>query len=261
MESSLQTRQIFKTLGLAALLVACMGIIVQLQQPKLKILSQSNLSSRDYEREENREDVQVNLFKNLPAFGFDNLFADWGMLQFIQYYGDEEARKKTGYHLSPDYLEVIVNNDPRFVLAYMIISPASSINAGRPDRTISLMNRGLKSLTPDIEKAYYVWLYKGVDELLFLGDIPEAKKSYSMAGDWANQAGNKFMASMAQGTAKFLSTKPDSRRARVGAWFMVYINVPDKETKALAKRNIERLGGKMIFYDNGRIEAIPPKND
>jgi hypothetical protein len=66
---------------------------------------------------------------------------------------------------------------------------------------------------------------------------------------------------MAQGTAKFLSTKPDSRRARVEAWFMVYINVPDKETKALAKRNIERLGGKMIFYDNGRIEAIPPKND
>ena len=261
MENSLNNRQILKTLGLAGLLLVCGLGIVRLQQPKLQVLRGSHLDKRDYEREINKEDIKVNLFKNLPAFGFDNLFADWGMLQFIQYYGDEEARKKTGYHLSPDYLEVIVNNDPRFVLAYMIISPASSINAGRPDRTISLMNRGLKSLTPDIAKAYYVWLYKGVDELLFLGDIPEAKKSYSMAGDWANQAGNKFIASMAQGTAKFLSTKPDSRRARVGAWFMVYINVPDKETKALAKRNIERLGGKMIFYDNGRIQAIPPKND
>jgi hypothetical protein len=209
----------------------------------------------------NKQDIKVNLLKNLPAFGFDNLFADWGMLQFIQYYGDEEARKQTGYHLSPDYLEVIVNNDPRFVLAYMIISPASSINAGRPDRTVSLMNRGLKSLTPDIAKAYYVWLYKGVDELLFLGDIPEAKKSYTMAEDWANRAGNKSIASTAQGTVQFLSTKPDSRGAQVGAWLMVYINVADKETKALAKRNIERLGGKLILYDNGRIQAIPPKND
>jgi hypothetical protein len=42
---------------------------------------------------------------------------------------------------------------------------------------------------------------------------------------------------------------------------MIYVNVPDKETKALAKGNIERLGGKLIFYDNGGIQAIPPKND
>lgn len=255
MENSLKDRQILKTLGLASLLLICGLGITRLQQPKLEVLSGSHLDNRDYEREINKEDIKVNLFKNLPAFGFDNLLADWGMLQFIQYYGDEEARKKTGYHLSPDYLEVIVNNDPRFTLAYMIISPASSINAGRPDRTISLMNRGVKSLTPDIEKAYYVWLYKGVDELLFLGDIPEAKRSYSMAGDWANQAGNKFIASMAQGTVKFLSTKPDSRRAQVGAWFMIYVNVADKETKAFAKGNIERLGGKLILSENGRVQA------
>jgi len=261
MENSLNNRQIFKTLGLASLLLVCGLGIARLQQPKLQVLSGSDLDTRDYEQEINKQDIKVNLLKNLPAFGFDNLFADWGMLQFIQYYGDEEARTQTGYHLSPDYLEIIVNNDPRFTLAYMIISPASSINAGRPDRTVSLMDRGLKSLTPDIAKAYYVWLYKGVDELLFLGYIPEAKKSYSMAEDWANRAGNEFITSLARDTVQFLSTKPDSRKAQVGAWFMVYANVPDKETKALAKRNIERLGGKLIFHENGRVQAIAPKND
>jgi len=253
--------QIGKTLGLAALLLAGMGAIVQLQQPKLKSLRHSDPNGRDYQREELREEVRVNLLKNIPAFGFENLLANWAMLQFIQYYGDGEAREVTGYRLSPNYLEAIVNNDPRFSRAYLIISPASSINAGRPDLTIGAMNRGLKHLGPDIPDAYYVWLYKGIDELLFLGDIPEAKKSYTMAGDWAAQAGNDFIASTTKDTVKFLDSNPDSRTAQVGAWFLIYVNVPDAETKAFAKENIERLGGKLVFGENGLVKAVPPQKD
>jgi hypothetical protein len=251
-----------KTIGLFALILLCIGGIIRIQQPKLKILTNTEVNNRDYQREEDREAIQVNFLKNLPTFGFSNLIANWTMLQFIQYYGDGEARKQQGSRLTPDYLEAVVKHDPRFVQAYLILSPASSISAGKPERTIGAMNQGLKVLTPEIPESYYVWLYKGIDELLFLGDIPGAKKSYAKAAEWAAKAGNQHIADIASGTVKFLETNPDSRTAQVGAWFIVYTNTRDLETRKIAKENIERLGGQLIEYDNGRrVRVLPPKTD
>ncbi|GBE76682.1 hypothetical protein myaer87_39090 [Microcystis aeruginosa NIES-87] len=250
---------LLKTLGLVAVIGGLIMVIVEMQQEKVKTLTKEKLLERNYSQESPIENAQVQLLKNMPAFGFDNMLANWSMLQFIQYYGDGDARRETGYSLSPDFMEIVTKNDPKFVRAYLMMSVASSLNAGKPERTIEIMNKGLSKLTPDVIDAYFIWLYKGVDELLFLGDIPAAKKSYQMAGDWAKIAGNEFIEKSARGTVKFLETNPDSRAPRVGAWMLVWINSQDEETRRLAKENIEKLGGKLVI-NNNQVMAIPPKD-
>jgi hypothetical protein len=251
---------LLKTLGLVAVIGGLMVAMVEMQQEKVKTLTKEKLLERNYSQESRLENAQVELLKNMPAFGFDNMLANWAMLQFIQYYGDGDARRETGYGLSPDFMEIVTKNDPKFVRAYLMMSVASSVNAGKPERTIEIMNKGLAKLSPDINDAYFVWLYKGVDELLFLGDIPAAKKSYQMAADWAKIAGNEFIEKSARGTVKFLETNPDSRAPRVGAWMLVWINSQDEETRKLAKENIEKLGGKLVVVNNNQVMAIPPKD-
>ncbi|WP_375329361.1 hypothetical protein [Microcystis sp. BLCC-F210] len=250
---------LLKTLGLVAVIGGLIIAIVEMQQEKVKTLTKEKLLERNYRQESSRENSQVQLLKNIPSFGFNNMLANWSMLQFIQYYGDGDARRETGYGLSPDFMEIVTKNDPKFVRAYLMMSVASSLNAGKPEKTVEIMNKGLSKLTPDVTDAYFIWLYKGVDELLFLGDIPAAKKSNQMAADWAKIAGNEFIEKSARGTVKFLETNPDSRAPRVGAWMLVWLNSQDEETRRLAKENIEKLGGKLVVVNN-QVMAIPPKD-
>lgn len=248
--------------SLAPALVSVLSLlaVANLQLPKLHALTEADLTQADYQQAEALEKVKLDLMGKIPSFGFDNLMADWAMLRFIQYYGDGDARKETGYSLAPQFLEAIVENDPRFIKAYLILSPASSINAGRPDRTVAAMEKGLQELSPDVPSAEFVWLYKAIDELLFLGNIPAAKHSYTMAADWAKEAGNKGIEQSARDTVNYLSTNPDSKQAQVGAWFMVFANTRDKETRLLAKSKIEALGGQLIITPDGRAFAVPPKS-
>ena len=250
---------LIKTLGLVAVIGGLIMAVVEMQEEKVKTLTKEKLLERNYRQESRRENSQVQLLKNIPSFGFNNMLANWSMLQFIQYYGDGDARKETGYGLSPDFMEVVTKNDPKFVRAYLMMSVASSLNAGKPEKTVEIMNKGLSKLTPDVTDAYFIWLYKGVDELLFLGDIPAAKKSYQMAADWAKIAGNEFIEKSARGTVEFLETNPDSRAPRVGAWMLVWLNSQDEETRRLARENIEKLGGKLVI-NNNQVMAIPPKD-
>jgi len=157
-------------------------------------------------------------------------------------------------------LKIVTKNDPKFVRAYLMMSVPSSVNAGKPERTVEIMNKGLSKLTPDVTDAYFIWLYKGVDELLFLGDISASKKSYQMAADWAKIAGNEFIEKSARGTVKFLETNPDSRAPRVGAWMLVWLNSQNEETRKLAKENIEKLGGKLVVLGDNQVMVIPPKD-
>jgi len=249
-----------KTLGLVAVIGGLIMAIVEMQQEKVKTLTKEKLLERNYSQESPIENAQVQLLKNMPAFGFDNMLANWSMLQFIQYYGDGDARKETGYGLSPDFMEIVTKNDPKFVRAYLMMSVPSSVNAGKPERTVEIMNKGLSKLTPDVTDAYFIWLYKGVDELLFLGDISASKKSYQMAADWAKIAGNEFIEKSARGTVKFLETNPDSRAPRVGAWMLVWLNSQNEETRKLAKENIEKLGGKLVVLGDNQVMVIPPKD-
>lgn len=245
----------------ASLGILCIYSILNLQSVEKEKILEKTLSKETYLKQEESESLKLSFLKKTPAFGFDNLLADSLMLQFLQYFGDSEARNVTGYSLCADYLEVIVQNDPLFSRAYTVISPASSMFAGTPERTIAAMNKGLAKMPSTHPDGYWVWLYKGVDEILFLGDLDEAKKSYQMSAKWAEEFGNERIAESASDTVNFLTTKPDVRQAQASVWFAVLNNNKDQRVRQLAEAKIISLGGKLEIDSDGRVVMTPPKID
>lgn len=253
-----QSYQQFLSIGFGAF---CIFSLVNLQTVEKDRLLKKDLSQNIYFKQEESENLKLSFLKKMPAFGFDNLVADGTMLQFLQYFGDGKARDVTGYSLCADYLEVIVKNDPLFSRAYTVISPASSMFAGTPERTIAAMEKGLARMPSDHPDGYWIWLYKGVDEILFMGDLVEAKKSYQMAAKWAEDFGNERIAKSASDTVNFLTTKPDVRQAQASVWFAVLNNNKDMRVRQFAEAKIISLGGKLEMDSDGRVVMTPPQID
>ncbi|PSO60600.1 MAG: hypothetical protein BRC36_13380, partial [Cyanobacteria bacterium QH_2_48_84] len=101
---------------------------------KEKVKSTQNLK-KDVELEK----LSLKILQKFPSFSLDNLVADWVFLKFLLYFGDGEARSATGYSLVPEYFEAVVNHDPRFIQAYLALSPANSLYAGQPQKTVTLI--------------------------------------------------------------------------------------------------------------------------
>lgn len=100
--------------------------------------------------------------------------------------------------------------------------------------------------------------------MLFLGDIKAAKHSYEMAASWALARGDevgKEIAKRSLETAGFLAKNPDSRKARAGAWYMIFKSVFDKETRERARLEVEKVGGKIIFLPDGSTQLQLPEED
>ncbi|UZQ54232.1 hypothetical protein OOK60_17380 [Trichothermofontia sichuanensis B231] len=264
--SLLVRHPIGKTIGTIVLMLLCGGAIAALQLPLLAQLRQrgQTLSLETLQRQDAIEKQRLQVLKHLPAFGFDNLIADWVFLSFLQYFGDDEARAKTGYDLSPEYFEVIVRRDPRFVRGYLFLSQSTSLFAAMPQRTIALMDRGLATLTPQVPPdSYYVWRYRGIDEILFLGDAQAAKRSFSQAAAWASQhpdPESQQVAQLSRNMVGFLAENPRSQSALVGAWSMVLQSAVDDRTRQRAIAQIKALGGTFETDDQGRtIIRFPPE--
>jgi hypothetical protein len=227
-----------------------------LQFPRMqKLLHSNKTAALEIQRTIDSEKVRLNFLKKMPSFGYSNIIANWVYLNFVQYFGDDEVRAKTGYSLSPEYFEVILGRDPRFIPAYLSLSTSTSMYAGMPERSIKLTEKALKSLSPWVpEKSYYVWRYKGIDELLFLGKSSMAQHSFEIAADWASQhtdQESKQAASVSQKTAEFLKQNPNSKLARISSWTMILNNQVDKTTRQRAINEIEALGGKVISNPDG----------
>lgn len=257
-----RSRQI--TASFAACL--CMLGVGLLQFPKMQKLLHSNKTpSLEIQRTIDSEKVRLNFLKRMPSFGYNNIIANWVYLNFVQYFGDDEARAKTGYSLSPEYFEVILGRDPRFIPAYLSLSTSTSMYAGMPERSIKLTQKALKSLSPWVpEKSYYVWRYKGIDELLFLGKSSTAQDSFEIAADWASQhtdQESKQAASVSQKTAEFLKQNPNSKLARIASWTMILNNQVDQTTRQRAINEIEALGGKVITNPDGIYKIKLSEND
>ncbi|PAX52679.1 hypothetical protein [Brunnivagina elsteri] len=257
------SRQIIGTSLISCLCFMGVGCL-QLPRMQKLISAKQTFSQSALEAEEKLEKSRLNLLKKVPAFGFDNVFANWVYLNFAQYFGDDEVRAKTGYALSPEYFEIILKHDPRFQLAYLSLSSSTSIYAGMPERSISITERGLKSLNPWVPKgSYYIWRYKGIDELLFLGNSQAAKKSLQTAADWAKKHPDKesqMSAGLSQNTANFLSRNPNSKLAQISAWTMVLQNGVDKETQKRAILAIQALGGEVVQTPQGNQIKFPQKD-
>lgn len=248
--------------------VIALGGIAAMQQASLENLKEQRqqvLSKEAYERQEAQTEAQINLLAKLPPFGFENLISDWSFLQFLQYFGYWQAREQTGYDLSPDFFKVIVKNDPRFVNSYVFLSTSSTLYAGRPEESIALMDQGLRNISPEtFPQAYLIWVYRALDELLFLGDPVAAAKSYEMAAEWSEiqtdpeiKGSAPFYRRMATG----LVQNPKSRQVQFNSWMLILSNSVSDRTRTLALEKLEELGATVTISPEGTIHVQPPTGD
>ncbi|NJR39245.1 MAG: hypothetical protein HC781_10985 [Leptolyngbyaceae cyanobacterium CSU_1_4] len=251
----------------ASIVLLCLTLIGWIQLPQLERLKTQSQSAtaESLRRSADQEQVRLTLLKKIPAFGFDNVLADWTFLSFLQYFGDAPARAKTDFTLSPDYFEVVLGRDPYFLSAYTFLSTSSALYAGLPERSVAIARQGLSSLKPNVPpESYYAWRQLGIDELLFLGDAQAAKRSFETAASWARQSsvpGSDRVAALSQKTAAFLANNPESKTAQVAAWSMVLTNASDKRTHDTAISKIEALGGRVALQPNGTFAIQPPTKD
>jgi len=243
-------------------ILVCSISVVFLQKENLK--NQEIAKNKvTYLQEEQVFKAAINLQKELPNFGLNNLIADWNYLQFVQYFGDAEAREVTGYSLVTDYFEVAVDKDPRFTQAVLSFSAANSLFAARPGKTVKLINKVLETATPNLPGyPFLLWTYKATDEILFLGNLGAAKNSYEMAAEWASMRdddiGNE-MASRYLASAKYLASNPNSNDAQVGAWTNVLNQAQDLKTQQHAIEQLEKLGAEVSITEEGKIQIKRPE--
>jgi len=247
-------------------ILGALTVVVYLQTPQLASLKQrKSLDKAVLRQQEAQAKAQLSIAKTLPTFGFDNLVANWHFINFIQYFGDTEVRAKAGYGASMEYFEAILDRDPRFLYAYFYLSSTGSLYAGQPEKSVSLMNRGLKSLSPKVpDRGYYIWRLKAVDELLFLGKVPDARNSMLTAADWARQSATiegQNVARLSQNTAAYLARNPNSKQAQFDAWNMVLGAAVDDFVIKRAIAGIGATGGKVTISPSGEFKVEAPAKD
>jgi hypothetical protein len=245
-------------LATAALLFGLGTTVTQLQAQRLEQQrSPRHYSLLQRRQEEQRTRSQLQFLGRMPSLGYDNLVAGWAFLGFLQYFGDTEARQQVGHGLSPEFFEIIVARDPRFVHPYLFLSTSISLFAGQPERSVALMIQGSQAMTPTLPPGgYRLWRYLGIDQLLFLGQGEAAKQSFLTAALWADQSPEPEAAAVAQAsrqTAAFLSQNPASRAAQISAWIQVLNLAVDERVQRRAIERIQALGGEILALKKGQV--------
>jgi tetratricopeptide (TPR) repeat protein len=223
-------------------ILGAFSIVITFQAPHLAKLKHQNSSFNKAKlvTQDTNTKTQLSFVKSMPSFGFDNLIADLYLLDFLQYFGDVEARQQTGYGIAIDYFDLILDRDPRFIRAYYYLSNTASIYLGEPEQSLNRMERGLKSFSVSVPaKGYYVWRLKAIagadgkpfDELIFLGKVPEARSSLLTTVKWSSQYADpesQNVARSAQSTVNYLATNPNLDRSRLEAWNLVLNSAVDR---------------------------------
>jgi hypothetical protein len=244
----------WKTTAIA--LVALAGIVA-LQFYGLRSI---NRGKEDPKAAEKQEALRLQLLKKTPTFGYDNLIADWTFLKFLQYFGDDPARDKIGYSLSQDYFDIVTKLDPRWVDIYLFLTNALSIYEAKPKLSVEYTTRGTNALSPEIDpKAWQLWRFKGIDQILFLGDTKGAIYSHEMAADWVANTPDRDFAPLFKDTAQFLKTDPDNKLIRFNAWLWIYYQSFDEKVKERAKKELIALGAKVEEGIDGTLRFSLPE--
>ena len=224
--------------------VCAIGLLLLQNNYRNKIISQTK--NLDYFQEEQNLQTKINLQKNIPAFGFNNLKADWLFLNFVQYLGDKTAREETGYSLTTQYFANIIENDINFLSAYLILANTNTMYAGQPEKSISLIEEVLNSSSAenDTKQYYLLWLHKAYDELFFLGDIATAKSSYNQAQHWLRKQHLNSPIDRIGGyvpNIELLAKNSDIIQAQILAWSTVLPYVKDQKTQQKITEKIDIL--------------------
>ncbi len=262
---AIQPREVFRQFLLPlGLVMVCVATIAWFQVPQLQQLNHQsqNATTAEIQAASAAERVRLQVLQHTPTFGFDNLVADSVFLSFLQYFGDDLARDKSDYSLSPDYFKVILGRNPYFLDTYTFLSTSSNIYAGKAEEAVAIAQKALQSLKPTAPKgSYYAWRQVAIDQLLFLGDPQAARQSFLTAAEWARVQGNTQVADLSQQTADFLERNPNSRYAQIAAWSMVLTSAPDDRTRKTAVRRIEELGAQVKQNPDGTFSIVPPAKD
>jgi hypothetical protein len=220
----------------------------------------SETSAQKYSQQVVKKKAQLNLINKIPLLGFDNIIADWLFLNFIQYYGDNEARETTGYGLAPDYFQTIVKLEPRFIVSYFFLEPATTLFALQPQISVTTISQGLEFISPDTPLASELWIIKAINELLFLGNTQAATNSYRQALEWTKKDKpqvNPNKIKRLEETIKFLESDPDSRRAAAGGWAALLSRARDTKTKEKILYYLDRLGAEVILTPTSITVKLP----
>jgi len=249
------------TIAYGAIAAVAITGVVAIQFDRLK---QPSITLETPQQAEQQERLRLDLLSKMPSFGFDNLVADWTFLNFVQYYGDTPAREAVGLSLGSNYFDIITRRDPRFVDSYLFLSGTVSHQLGKPELALQLMKRGTDALSPQMHpRAFSVWRWKAVDQILLLGDLSGAAESFDMAANWAAQSEEyRQFAPNFQHSANFLRTKPDIRWVRFQTWLVVYQDANtagDKLTRDRAKRELLKLGAIEKINEKGETVFIATK--
>ncbi|MBD2654406.1 hypothetical protein H6G45_13120 [Synechocystis sp. FACHB-383] len=256
-----------KSLLFSILLVTVsLSCVIHLQS--LSIINiKDSARSQDRSLQVENKKLKITTLGKTPSLGFSNLMADWLYLQFIQYFGDNEAREKSGYSLIADYFEQIINKDPLFNNAISRLDVALSLFAGEPQESVNLLADTLKRQPITFKSSvptYYLWRAKGNNELLFLGDTDAAKESYLKSIKSAqayNTEDSRRIVEISKRSIEFLKSNPDSEFARITAWMNILSNNPDQKTIRRVTEEIAALGGKVEVLEDGVIQIKMPQKD
>lgn len=209
---------------------------------------------------------QLLILKNSPSFGFKNLMADGLFLSFLQYFGDEQAEIATENDLSSEFFDAILAFEPFYRDYYLFLAGSTTLYAGEPERTVELMNQGLSQMDAENapEDAFYIWRYKAVEELLFLGDGQAAQESFENAADWAacsERADSNLMEELSRQTSEFLKKDPDSLFAQIAAWNSIVASALNDDIRERASQRVQELTETLRNQSAAQEQATTEEQD
>lgn len=236
----------------------CLAGIVWLQSQEFKKYSQK-LNAADYLALEQKQARLIDWQAQSPDLSFSNLKANWSYLNFIQYFGDGDARETIGYSLVPEYFELITQIDPHFTTAHLNLSLANSVYSGNPEKSIALLEEILATVDPESEEAALLWTSKGLDELLFMGDKTAAIESYKTAAKWAKLSKGertdgltiRDLASSLESTSEI-----ELKQAQVRAWSSVLVHVRDNQRRREILNKISVIKAEIIALESAAVTNV-----
>ncbi|MEM8829871.1 MAG: hypothetical protein AAGE96_10990 [Cyanobacteria bacterium P01_G01_bin.19] len=236
--------------------VCLAGIVVSQSQEYRK--SAQKLDYADYVSQENQQGELIAWQQKSPKLGFDNLVADWSYLNFVQYFGDADARETIGYRLVPEYFAAIADIDPHFTQAHLRLSIANSMYAGNAAETVALMNEILAYTDPESADSALLWTSKGLDELLFLGNKQAAINSYKIAAKWANisQSDRPDGLTIKDLEEALESTDDiDLKEAQIRAWSSVLVHIRDNNQRDEIISRISHLKAEISVLEQAEKQS------
>ena len=167
----------------------------------------------------------------LMAVGFEQVMADWYLVQALQYFTDT-AQELNRFRNLGDFLDVVVGVDPDFEYAYKFAGVSIPFDTGRfrfanTDRAIDFLERGVRRFPNNWELHFYLGFYL----LNFRDDPNGAAEQFAAA---ANIAGSPSYLKLF--AARLFSDGGELGRARVFTETMLASTSDEAERQGLKKR-------------------------